>query len=499
MTANRISSAIQSQELSIELQSPFYAALPSREATDAVPGLPLLSSYPSQTFQKRFDQADLLPRVSNINSTYLKLDEEKEEPEGGASVGSAVFNLTTTIVGAGIMALPATMKVLGLPLGVVLIFFMGIVSEVSIEIVVFFTSQMKVWSYGDMVGGACGWAGRMVAQLCIIINNSGILIVYLIIMGEVLSGSPHHMGLLEQWAGREGWWNDRALVLLVLMVLVLAPISALKKIDSLKFTSALSVALAVLFVLLSSGIALVKALEGHLEKPQLVPSFSSKRSILDLLTVIPIMTNAYICHFNIQPIYYELKNRSATRMNRVGRISTVVCVTVYMATAVSGYLLFGEATASDVLTNFDKNLGISYSALLNNVIRIGYVIHLMLVFPVIHFSLRQTIDSCLFPRASPLVHSKFRFFGWTFTLLSLVFLGSTVIPNIWIAFQFTGATSGLSLGFIFPALVILRAQTQQSELGSWARPFAWMMVVIAIIASLLGVSTNIYNVITRQE
>jgi amino acid permease len=39
----------------------------------------------------------------------------------GASFTGAVFNLSTTIVGAGIMVLPATMKVIGLVPGLVMI------------------------------------------------------------------------------------------------------------------------------------------------------------------------------------------------------------------------------------------------------------------------------------------------------------------------------------------------------------------------------------------
>jgi hypothetical protein len=53
-------------------------------------------------------------------------------------------------------------------------------------------------------------------------------------------------------------------------------------------------------------------------------------------------------------------------------------------------------TASDVLANFDTNLHIRFSHVLNDVIRIVYAVHLMLGFPVIHYSLRQTIDGVFF-------------------------------------------------------------------------------------------------------
>nr|CAB3447798.1 unnamed protein product [Digitaria exilis] len=54
----------------------------------------------------------------------------------GASFSGAVFNLSTTIVGAGIMALPATMKVLGLVPGLVLIVLAALLTDASIELLV---------------------------------------------------------------------------------------------------------------------------------------------------------------------------------------------------------------------------------------------------------------------------------------------------------------------------------------------------------------------------
>lgn len=81
--------------------------------------------------------------------------------------------------------------------------------------------------------------------------------------------------------------------------------------------------------------------------------------------MIPILTNAYVCHFKVQPIYNELEDRSPQKMNRVGRITTVLCIVVYTSTAISGYLLFGNDTEADVLTNFDKDLRIRLSSALN--------------------------------------------------------------------------------------------------------------------------------------
>lgn len=143
-------------------------------------------------------------------------------------------------------------------------------------------------------------------------------------------------------------------------------------------------------------------------------------------------------------------------MQSIVRTSLALCSTVYITTSFFGYLLFGDSTLDDVLANFDANLGIPYSSLLNDVVRVSYVVHLMLVFPIIFFALRINLDGLLFPSAGPLVLNNRRFALVTLGIISIVFLGANFIPSIWDAFQFTGATAAVCIGFIFPAAIALR-------------------------------------------
>ncbi|KAJ8452831.1 hypothetical protein Cgig2_014594 [Carnegiea gigantea] len=388
---------------------------------------------------------------------------------GGGGIGSgvpgAVFNLATSIIGAGIMALPATMKVLGLVAGLILIAIMGALSEVSVELLIRFAVQCNAMSYGEVVQHALGRPARIISEICIIVNNAGILVVYLIIIGDVMSGSPHHSGVFDQVLGT-GLWDHRKLVILAVLVILLAPLCTFDRIESLSLSSAASVVLAVIFVVVTCVVAFTKLAEGRIDPPRMTPDFSSKRAIMDLLVVIPIMANAYVCHFNVQPIYNELEGRSTQKMNRVGRITTVICVVVYAFTAFSGYLLFGSNTESDILTNFDTNLGIRYSTALDYIVRI---------------------------ESPPLIESRARLLGLTMALLALIYLGSTMIPNIWTAFKFTGATTAVSLGFIFPALIALRLDGRGESLTAGEKLFSWVMLVFAIVVGIVGVVGNVYG------
>ncbi|KAK8939042.1 hypothetical protein KSP39_PZI011173 [Platanthera zijinensis] len=442
----------------------------------------------------RFEEDD----VGEVADLPLIVDGDERMPgcDTGSGIPGAVFNLATSIVGAGIMALPAAMKVLGLVLGFFAIVVMGILSEISIELLVRFSALSKSSSYGEVVQSALGFPMRILSEICIIVNNAGVLVVYLIIIGDVMSGSPDHIGVFHQLLG-DGMWDLRKLVILVILFLFLAPLCALEKIDSLSLTSAASVALAVVFVVVCCVIAFVKLVQGKISRRRIGPDFTSKEAILDLLVVIPIMTNAYVCHFNVQPIYNELKGRSPGKMDRVGRITTTLCVVIYFATAVSGYLLFGDGTESDVLTNFDEDLGIRFSSILNYVVRIGYVLHLVLVFPVIHFSLRQTVSVLLFKDKFPLGRSKTLALTWV--LLGIIYLGSTMIPNIWVAFKFTGATTGLSLGFIFPCLIALKLDKLGENLTKGEKVLSWMMLSWAVLVSIIGVVGNIYSLTSSSS
>ncbi|XP_038995604.1 amino acid transporter AVT6A-like [Hibiscus syriacus] len=407
----------------------------------------------------------------------------------GASLSGAVFNLSTTIVGAGIMALPAMMKVLGLILGVGLIVFMAFLTDASIELFLRFSKAAKTSSYGGLMGDAFGKFGKILLQVSVLVNNIGVLIVFMIIIGDVLSGTSssgvHHAGVLEGWFGQH-WWNGRTFVLFFTTIGIFSPLACFKRIDSLRFSSALSVALAIVFLVITLGIAMFKLFSGTIMMPKLLPHVIDLASFWEFFTVFPVLVTAYLCHYNVHSIANELKG--STQMGLVVRVSLSSCAVVYTLISIFGFLLFGEATLDDVLSNFDTDLGIPYSSLLNDAVRVSYAAHLMLVFPVIFYPLRLNIDGLMFPSARPLAQSSTRFASVTSGLIILVFLGANFIPSIWVAFQFTGATAAVCLGFIFPAAVTLRDRHVISTKKD--RILAIVMIVLAVFSNLVAIYSN---------
>lgn len=428
----------------------------------------------------------------------VKVEEEGFHEFNGASFSGAVFNLSTTIVGAGIMALPASIKMLGLIPGLLMIIFVALLTEASIDMLIRCSHQGKITSYGWLMGEAYGQWGRIALQASVVINNIGVMIVYMIIIGDVLSGTSsggiHHRGILEGWFGAH-LWNSRAIVLLVTTLFVFAPLVSFKRLDSLSYTSALSVALAVVFVVITAGIAIIKVINGTVAMPKLFPELDGLSSVWKLFTAIPVLVTAYICHYNVHSIDNELEDKTQTKP--IVRTSLALCSSVYIATSFFAYLLFGEGTLDDVLANFDSNLGIPFSSVFNDVVRVSYAAHVMLVFPIVFFALRLNLDGLLFPTSRHISYDNKRFTIITISLLVVIYTAAIFIPSIWDAFQFTGATAAVLIGFIFPAMVILRdpygIATKHDKI------LAVTMIVLAVVSNSVALYSDAMNIFRRKE
>ncbi|KAH0939912.1 hypothetical protein HID58_007373 [Brassica napus] len=396
----------------------------------------------------------------------------------GASFSGAVFNLSTTIIGAGIMALPATMKILGLVLGIAMIVVMAFLTDASIEFLLRFSKIKRSRSYGGLMGDSFGKPGKVLLQVAVLVNNIGVLIVYMIIIG---------------WFGHH-WWNGRAFVLLITTLGVFAPLACFKRIDSLRFTSALSVALAVVFLVITAGISIMKLISGGVAMPRLLPDVSDLTSFWNLFTVVPVLVTAFICHYNVHSIQNELDDPSQIRP--VVRSALMLCSSVYIMTSIFGFLLFGDDTLDDVLANFDTDLGIPFGSVLNDAVRVSYALHLMLVFPIVFYPLRINIDGLFFPSSPSLTSSNVRFGCLSASLITVIFLGANFIPSIWDAFQFTGATAAVCLGFIFPASVILK--DRHSRATGRDTTLAVFMIVLAVMSNAVAIYSDAYALFKKH-
>ncbi|XP_050209228.1 amino acid transporter AVT6C-like isoform X1 [Mercurialis annua] len=429
------------------------------------------------------DTGELVPLLSDIESS-------KNVKENGASFFGAVLNISTTMIGAGIMSIPATIKVLGIIPGFIAILVVAYLVEVTVEFMLRYSQSGRATTYAGLMGVSFGRVGSLAVQICVVITNLGCLIIYLIIIGDVLCGNEYggtlHLGILQQWFGIHSW-NSRPYALLFLVLFVMLPVVLLRRIDSLKYTSGLSIFLALLFIAISSAMAIYAMWQGKTQKLRLFPDFSHETSMLHLFTTIPVFVTGLGFHINVHPIRAELNKPSD--MNPAVRISLIICVTLYFAIGFIGYLLFCDSIMADILVNFDQNSDTQIGRSLNNIVRLSYAIHLVFVYPIMNFSLRANIDELLFPKRPNLASDTKRFVSLTCVLLAVPYIIAIAIPNIWYFFQFMGSTTLVLLSFIFPGSIILRDADGISTAKD--KMMAVSVILVAVVTSFITIYTNL--------
>ncbi|KAI3881963.1 hypothetical protein MKW92_030723 [Papaver armeniacum] len=411
-----------------------------------------------------------------------------------SSYSGVVFNITTTIIGGGIMSIPATFQVLGIVPALMLIVIVAIISEISADFLLRFT--VRNTTYAGLMRESFGLAGSFLLQICVIITNLGCLIIYLIVIGDVLSGTGGkleqgrsvHMGILLQWFGTH-WWNSRSFSLLFIIVFVMLPLVLLKRIGTpLRFLFFF----AVVFVSITMAMAISSFCEGKKTTARLLPAKDS--SFSKLFTAVPIIVTAFTFQPNVHPIRAELNK--PLDMTFAVRISLAICIAIYSVVGISGYQLFGDSTMSDILSNFDQNFSSTTNTwILTDILRLSYAIHLMLVFPVLNFPLRVNIDELFFPTPKwpPLSTHPARFVSITCFLLLIVYVAAVAIPNIWYFFQFIGSTTSLCIAFIFPCAIVLRDYHGMATRRD--KVLAVLMITLAVVASSIAIYFDVITLI----
>lgn len=394
------------------------------------------------------------------------------------------------------MSIPATLKVLGVIPAFFMIVLIGILVDISVEFMLRFTYSGESTSYAGLMKESFGWVGSVAVQICVMITNLGCLIMYLIIIGDVLSGKgPEHLGVLQEWFGIH-WWNMRAVALFFIVVFVMFPLVLYRRVESLWLSSAMAVFLAVLFVGICSAMAISAIVRGETKSPRILPQLDNGASFFNLFTAVPVIVTAFTFHFNVHAIGIELGRPED--MALAVKISLILCAAIYFSIGIFGYLLFGDSTMDDILVNFDQTSASStISSLMCDIIRLSYALHLVLVFPLLNFSLRTNIDEFLFSRKPVLAVDTKRFVFLTLALLIVNYVLAITIPSISYIFQFMGSTSAVCLAFIFPGAIALRDIHGMSTKRD--KMIAASMISLAVVTSSIAISTNIYKMIVNSS
>jgi len=250
-------------------------------------------------------------------------------------------NLVNTIIGGGLLALPFAIASCGLIFGMalVLIFFALSIYTGRLIVRCAMPPINGGLTYAQLAESAFGKAGLIMVETFIILFCLGTITGYLVIIGDLLSP---YVNLL--------FTVDRRLVMLFFGALICLPLSSLRKISMLRFSSMAGlffIAYLVIVITISSIIGLG------------APDFDSSKIVfvsLDgkFLTALPIIAFAFTFHTNVPMVWREFGEfpKESKIINRSIFISAAICCILYLVTGIFGYLSFFELTSDNILTHY---------------------------------------------------------------------------------------------------------------------------------------------------
>ena len=189
--------------------------------------------------------------IPNTNSataaTSLPTRHRRNGTGGTDSIFGASSNLMNSIVGAGIIGIPYALRQSGIVVGILLLALVAYLTDKSLrmmmECALFHPKLRKcqVDTYESLIQIPFGRIGYRFILASMFIMAYGAMIAYLIIIKDTI---PKVFGLTNDT------FMDKELIMLVSAVIVVLPLSLLRDISMLSFTSAISVLADVLLVVI---------------------------------------------------------------------------------------------------------------------------------------------------------------------------------------------------------------------------------------------------------
>jgi amino acid permease len=209
------------------------------------------------------------------------------------------------VVGAGTLAMPAALSHFGIVFGIIVIVWSGFTSAFGLYL------QSRCARYLDR-GSASFFAlsqltypnAAVIFDAAIAIKCFGVGVSYMIIIGDLMPGVAYG---LDHRAQHVPFLMDRNFWITAFM-LVIIPLSFLRRLDSLKYTSVIAlVSIGYLVVLVVYHFA-----------ADYVPDRAPVRVItwdgpISALSNLPVVVFAYTCHQNMFSIINEIKDNSPKR------------------------------------------------------------------------------------------------------------------------------------------------------------------------------------------
>jgi len=302
---------------------------------------------------------------------YISLDENnkilKPVLYNSANWLSCYINLSSTVLGAGILGVPFAFSKAGWILGTIFLVSGAVFSGVGLHLLSLCAVELSLSSsttsfYSVAEKSIPGYS--FLIDLIIALKCFGISIAYLIVIGDSLPKAMEQISAPIYLTKRS--------TCLVLSFLLYGPISYFPTLDALKITSLISGLMIIYLTLLifcySLGINNLNPCNQLENITHCLGNSSLFEFNFDTLKMVPIFFFGFSCQQNTFTIVNELKNPTQKRINSVFLASMSTAFVIYSTVCFAGYKTFGNNVTADILKMYPENTLTTISRIMLSII-----------------------------------------------------------------------------------------------------------------------------------
>jgi len=448
-----------------------------------------------------------------------------KDNKDGAALASHVFNLIKSIVGAGVLGLPAGVAAFGnapsaIVPALVLLVVIGSMSAYGFSLIgrlcsyTHTTSYRQVWE--ETVGPKSGW---IPALFCLLVTGCSVL-AYSMILSNTIPALAAFLNDTWKITAQQG--------LLGITLAVLLPLCLLKDLKSLAPFSLVGIigmiytatAMVVRFVQGTYRLPDIAPLGQHLEsgmddvyydmqrcleefgkskcKPYMYSNYGSKGMSAvfssNAFVLISMLSTAYMAHYNAPKFYESLRDapkfRTLVQWGFGGSILLMALVTA------AGYLTFGAASQGLILNNYNTHDKLMTAS------RFAVTLSLIFSYPLAFVGVRDGVLE--FAKVPPEKRTDTLLNTLTVILLALVTALALLVSDLRLVMAFGGATWGNALTYVLPSYMMhkycqkLRAKSSSKKsavdelvLKEW--PWAMVNGLLGLAMGCIGTVSAIQS------
>ena len=267
--------------------------------------------------------------------------------ESGSLRGS-IFSLSILSLGIGSLAIPQKIGIMGLILSPILIILSGLANLWSLKILGRMSLKYNLKKYEHVIKHLFGNGMSLFVGIVMIINQTGVIILYQVILYKLLGGIINEIGdfgleSIDEFADNT-FWNKfwvRILVCYGMTIFILFPLCQLKDVSKMRYASTfgmISLFILIIIIVIECPFFIKKNIIREKQKLNMFDILPGLKGNMELLQSIVTLFYAYACHVGAFPVFESLYRPTRKRVRKLLNRAIAIDIFCYLIIGGAGYL-----------------------------------------------------------------------------------------------------------------------------------------------------------------